>query len=118
MIPWVHTTGPFLPCVCGGNEQRPLLRTVKKDKYENGKQTSRIKIQDGNTARKNVWHAVKPLRRSQTKAIGFTRCASLHVFHCSGRADGLVPMRFAILALRLLRKTTSERPKVLRTRPF
>ena len=78
----------FLPCLCGANKQHPWLRTVRKDKYENGKQTSRTNIQNGNTARKNVWHAVKPLRRSQTKAIGFTRCASLHVSHVLGAAAG------------------------------
>ena len=30
-------------------------------------------------ARKNVWHAITRLRRSQSKAISFTRRASLHV---------------------------------------
>ena len=33
-IPWVQTTQPFLPCVCGENEQRPWLRTVRKEHPE------------------------------------------------------------------------------------
>ena len=38
-------------------------------------------------ARKNVWHAITRLRRSQSKAISFTRRASLHVMRPIFHAD-------------------------------
>ena len=38
------TTRPFFPSACARNEHRPWLRTVRKDKHENGEQTSRTGI--------------------------------------------------------------------------
>ena len=58
-------------------------RHLRADRAVTSEKTDTARHKHDNTARKNVWHAVTRLRRSQSKAISFTRRTSLHVSHLS-----------------------------------